>query len=393
MVRPRIFRHLVLATRPYDEAALAVTIERRSRGALVAAGLRAGLMYRATRRWPTLTEAGPGYTCRRHSGSGLIGGPRRLAFRVRIWAFAFIIASMPDSVAHRQRPLAPTREVIRDIVARALVEDLSGGDITTEATVAPEARALGVATTKSPLVVCGSQVVQAVFEAVDASLEFEVLVHDGAWVPSQRPIWEVRGSARSILMAERTALNFMQRLSGIATLAHRFMREIPVGSHTRISDTRKTTPGLRALERYAVRAGGAHNHRNDLGSGVLIKDNHIVAAGGIAAAVARARTRAAHTSKIEIEVANLEQLEEALEAKVDVVMLDNFDLAMIRKAVTIVAGRALVEVSGNVTLERVADLARAGADVISVGALTHSAPSADISLGVKVPLPERPVAA
>lgn len=300
---------------------------------------------------------------------------------------------MPDSVAHRQRPLAPTREVIRDIVARALVEDLSGGDITTEATVAPEARALGVATTKSPLVVCGSQVVQAVFEAVDASLEFEVLVHDGAWVPSQRPIWEVRGSARSILMAERTALNFMQRLSGIATLAHRFMREIPVGSHTRISDTRKTTPGLRALERYAVRAGGAHNHRNDLGSGVLIKDNHIVAAGGIAAAVARARTRAAHTSKIEIEVANLEQLEEALEAKVDVVMLDNFDLAMIRKAVTIVAGRALVEVSGNVTLERVADLARAGADVISVGALTHSAPSADISLGVKVPLPERPVAA
>jgi nicotinate-nucleotide pyrophosphorylase (carboxylating) len=283
--------------------------------------------------------------------------------------------------------------VVQDIVHRALLEDLSGGDITSDATVGPEVRALGVATTKAPLLACGSYVAQAVFEAVDPTLEFETLVVDGTWVPGQRPLWEVRGAARSILMAERTALNFVQHLSGVATLAHRFMREIPVGCNTRISDTRKTTPGLRALERYAVRAGGAHNHRDDLGAGVLIKDNHIVAAGSIAAAVSRARARAAHTSKIEIEVANLEQLQQALAAEVDVIMLDNFDLPNIKKAVTLVAGRALIEVSGNVTLERVADLARAGADVISVGALTHSAPAVDISLSVRVPMPERPAAA
>ncbi len=299
---------------------------------------------------------------------------------------------MPDS-SHRLRPEPPTPAVIADIVTRAVLEDLAGGDITTDATVGPEVRALGVATTKAPLLACGSQVAQAVFHAVDAKLEFDTLVHDGTWVPGQRPLWEVRGSARSILMAERTALNFVQHLSGVATLAHRFMREIPVGCNTRITDTRKTTPGLRVLERYAVRAGGAHNHRDDLGSGVLIKDNHIVAAGGIAQAVNRARARAAHTSKIEIEVASLDQLQQALDAGVDVVMLDNFELEAIRKAVALVDGRALIEVSGNVTLERVADLARAGADIISVGALTHSAPSVDISLSVRVPMPERPVAA
>jgi len=300
---------------------------------------------------------------------------------------------MADSSSPRLRPAPPTPGVIRDIVDRALLEDLSGGDVTSDTTVAPEVRALGVATTKEALLSCGSHVAEAVFKAVDPTLEFETLVSDGTWVPTARPLWEVRGSARSILMAERTALNFVQHLSGIATLAHRFLREIPVGCNTRITDTRKTTPGLRALERYAVRAGGAHNHRDDLGAGVLIKDNHIIAAGGIASAVARARARAAHTSKIEIEVANLEQLEQALAVGVDVVMLDNFELAMIRKAVSIVDGRALVEVSGNVTLERVADLARAGADVISVGALTHSAPAVDISLGVRVPMPERPDAA
>jgi nicotinate-nucleotide pyrophosphorylase (carboxylating) len=289
--------------------------------------------------------------------------------------------------------MPPTPAVVHEIVIRALIEDLSSGDLTTEATVPSELTALGVAVSKSPLLACGSTVAQAVFAAVDPKIEFESLVADGTWVPSERALWEVRGSARGILMAERTALNFVQHLSGIATLAHRFMREIPVGSGTRIADTRKTTPGLRALERYAVRAGGAHNHRDDVGSAILIKDNHIVAAGTVASAVLRARARAPHTSKIEIEVSNLEQLEQALAAKADVVMLDNFDLAQIRRAVQMVAGRALVEVSGNVTLERVAELARAGADVISVGALTHSAPAADVSLNIRVPLPERPVAA
>jgi nicotinate-nucleotide pyrophosphorylase (carboxylating) len=300
---------------------------------------------------------------------------------------------MPDTISPRLRPEPPTPTVIADIVSRALMEDLAGGDITSDATVGPEVRALGIATTKAPLLACGSQVAEAVFKAVDSTLEFDTLVVDGSWVPSQRPLWEVRGSARSILMAERTALNFVQHLSGVATLAHRFMREIPVGCNTRITDTRKTTPGLRALERYAVRAGGAHNHRDALGAGVLIKDNHIIAAGGIAAAVQRARARAAHTSKIEIEVADMDQLQQALAVGADVIMLDNFDLQSIRKAVALVDGRALIEVSGNVSLERVADLARAGADVISVGALTHSAPAVDISLSVRVPLPERPAAA
>lgn len=300
---------------------------------------------------------------------------------------------MPDSSSPRLRPTPPTPGALADIVARALAEDLSAGDITSDATVGQEVRALGVATTKEPLCACGSGVARAVFRAVDPELEFETLAADGTWVPSQRPLWEVRGNARAILMAERTALNFVQHLSGIATLAHRFMREIPVGASTRISDTRKTTPGLRALERYAVRAGGAHNHRDNLGSSVLIKDNHIVAAGNIVTAVSRARARAPHTSKIEVEVGSLEQVEQALAAAADVIMLDNFELGEIRKAVALVAGRALIEVSGNVTIERVADLARAGADIISVGALTHSAPAVDISLGIRVPLPDRPVAA
>lgn len=300
---------------------------------------------------------------------------------------------MVDSSSPRSRPVPPPPGVIAEIIARALHEDLASGDVTTEAIVPAELTALGVAMSKAALLSCGSQVAKSVFEAVDPTLGFEVLVPDGTWVPAGRPLWEVRGAARSILMAERTALNFVQRLSGIATLAHRFVREIPVGASTRVVDTRKTTPGLRALERYAVRCGGAHNHRDNLGSSVLIKDNHIVAAGGVAASVLRARARASHTSKIEIEVANLAELEQALSIGVDVIMLDNFELEQIQKAVSIVAGRALVEVSGNVTLERIADLARAGADVISVGSLTHSAPAADISLHVKVPLPERPIAA
>jgi nicotinate-nucleotide pyrophosphorylase (carboxylating) len=181
-------------------------------------------------------------------------------------------------------------------------------------------------------------------------------------------------------MAERTALNFVQHMSGIATLAHRFVREVPVGCATRITDTRKTTPGLRALERYAVRAGGAFNHREHLAAGVLIKDNHIAAAGGIREAVRRARARAPHTARLEVEVTNFEDLARALEVGVDVVMLDNFDPKSIRDAVSRIKGRALIEVSGNVGLEQIAELARAGADVISVGALTHSAPAADISL-------------
>jgi nicotinate-nucleotide pyrophosphorylase (carboxylating) len=184
-------------------------------------------------------------------------------------------------------------------------------------------------------------------------------------------------------MAERTALNFAQRMSGIATLARSYVRALPEGTKTRVTDTRKTTPGLRALERYAVRTGGAHNHRDTLGSAVLIKDNHIQAAGGIAVAVQRARARAPHTSKIEVEVASLAELDQALAAGADIVMLDNFDEGDIAAGVAKAKGRALVEVSGGITLGRIAELAAAGVDVISSGALTHSAPSADIALDLE----------
>jgi nicotinate-nucleotide pyrophosphorylase (carboxylating) len=185
-------------------------------------------------------------------------------------------------------------------------------------------------------------------------------------------------------MAERTALNFVQRLSGIATLTHEYVRALPKGSTTRITDTRKTTPGLRALERYAVRTGGAFNHRDNLGAAVLIKDNHIAVAGGVAAAVELARRRAPHASRIEVEVESLTNLDSALAAGADIVLLDNFAPEQVEEAVRRAKGRALVEVSGGIALDRIAGLSRAGVDVISVGALTHSAPAADIALDIRM---------
>jgi nicotinate-nucleotide pyrophosphorylase (carboxylating) len=176
------------------------------------------------------------------------------------------------------------------------------------------------------------------------------------------------------------ALNLVQRMCGVATQARRYVDAIPAGSKTRITDTRKTTPGLRALERYAVRAGGAHNHRDDLGAAVLIKDNHVAACGGVRAAIERARASAPHTAKIECEVDTLAQLDEALAAGADIVLLDNMDTAMVTEAVARTRGRALLEASGGITLDRVAELARAGVDAISVGALTHSVPAADVGL-------------
>ncbi|MEJ7731469.1 MAG: carboxylating nicotinate-nucleotide diphosphorylase [Polyangiaceae bacterium] len=278
------------------------------------------------------------------------------------------------------------------IIARALEEDVAGGDLTTEACVDAAARAVGEAVARKPLVVCGGVVFARVFAAIDAAVRFEALVADGTAVEVGAVIWRVRGAARSLLVAERTALNLVQRMSGTATLARRFVQALPAGSATRIADTRKTTPGLRVLERYAVRCGGAHNHRNDLGSAVLIKDNHIIAAGGIATAVARARQRAPHTSRVELEVASLPQLDEAIAAGADVIMLDNFSMHDVREAVARVAPlrpRPLLEVSGGITLERIAELGAAGVDVISAGALTHSAPAADIALDLHLEDPER----
>jgi nicotinate-nucleotide pyrophosphorylase (carboxylating) len=275
------------------------------------------------------------------------------------------------------------KALLSPVVVRALAEDLEGGDLTTEATVDPNTEAIGSAAARSDVVVCGGEVFRTVFAEVDPSLDVALTVADGRRAKRGDVLWTVRGNARSILMGERTALNFVQRMTGIATLARRYVDAVPDGCATRITDTRKTTPGLRMLERYAVRTGGAHNHRDTLGSAVLIKDNHIISAGGITPAVTRARARAPHTSRIEVEVESLAELDEALTAGADIVMLDNFAPSDLDEAVRRAKGRALVEVSGGITLERIAALARAGIDVISVGALTHSAPAADIGLDVE----------
>jgi len=266
------------------------------------------------------------------------------------------------------------------IVDLALAEDLSAGDVTTESCIAPDTRAVAHAVARKPIVACGGPVFARVFAKLDSTVTFEAHVAEGASVEWGTRLWTVRGPARSILMGERTALNFVQRMCGIATNARTYVSALPQGSRTRITDTRKTTPGLRALERYAVRCGGAHNHRDNLGSAVLIKDNHIEAAGSISDAVGRAKENAPHTTKIECEVESLEGLDEAIAAGADIVLLDNMDTVTVKEAVARAKGRVILEASGGITLERVRELAAAGVDAISVGALTHSAPAADIGL-------------
>jgi nicotinate-nucleotide pyrophosphorylase (carboxylating) len=276
--------------------------------------------------------------------------------------------------------LEPAAVVVDRIITLALEEDLASGDLTTEACIDEEARAVAHAVARQPMVACGGSVFARVFARVDASLGVDRVVADGQLVGPGTKLWTVRGRARGILMGERVALNFVQRMTGVATQARRYVEALPAGSKTRITEIRKTTPGLRALERYAVRAGGAHNHRDDLGSAVLIKDNHIAACGGVRAAIVRARAAAPHTAKIECEVDTLEQLEIALAAGADIVLLDNMSTATVAEAVKRTAGRALLEASGGITLARVKELAEVGVDVISVGALTHSVPAADIGL-------------
>lgn len=269
------------------------------------------------------------------------------------------------------------------IVELALAEDLESGDLTSAATIDPSERAVARAVARAPLVVSGGEVFARVFYHVDPGLRVERKLDDGERAAPGDVLWVVEGSSRSILAGERTALNFVQRLCGVATLTRRFVDAVPEGCRLRIADTRKTTPGLRLLEREAVRAGGGFNHRDDLGSAVLIKDNHIEAGGGIAKTVARARAHAPHTTRIEVEVESLAALNEALEAGADVVMLDNFAPEEIAEAVRRAQGKALVEISGGITLERIPEIARAGVDVASVGALTHSAPAADIGLDLE----------
>jgi nicotinate-nucleotide pyrophosphorylase (carboxylating) len=271
-------------------------------------------------------------------------------------------------------PLEPG--LYREIVRRALAEDLGWGDVTTEATVRAELRARGIIIAKSPCVIAGIGVATETFRQLDPALSVKVLRSDGDRCSPGDVVAEIRGAAAQMLTAERTALNLMQRMSGIATLTRRFV-DAAAGRIT-ILDTRKTTPTLRVLEKYAVRAGGGTNHRAGLDDGILIKDNHIRLAGGVVEAVRRMRA-AGQEMPIEVEAQSLDQVDAAVEAQADIILLDNMSPPDLREAVRRIAGRAKTEISGGVTLERVPELAQTGADYVSVGALTHSAPAADLS--------------
>jgi nicotinate-nucleotide pyrophosphorylase (carboxylating) len=269
-----------------------------------------------------------------------------------------------------------TPEVYRDLVRQALAEDRGGGDATSAATIRADQRARGTILAKSDLIVAGVDVAAETFRQADPACVFEVRWGDGSRVQSGEVVALVQGQARALLEAERTALNFLQRLCGIATLTGQFVDA--AANRITILDTRKTTPGFRALEKYAVRCGGGTNHRQRLDDGILIKDNHKRIAGGVRAAAEQA-LKHAQGLPVEVEVENLAELDEALAAGAPRILLDNFTTYDIREAVKRVAGRAQIEISGGVTLGRIPELATTGADFVSIGALTHSAPSADLS--------------
>jgi nicotinate-nucleotide pyrophosphorylase (carboxylating) len=287
---------------------------------------------------------------------------------------------MPD--AERQGLEALPDLMIEPIVRAALAEDLGrAGDITSQACIPSDARLRAAFVARKNGVVAGLACARLAMVALDGHATFEVHAHDGDTVTRGAVLATVDANARAALSAERVALNLLCHLSGVASLTAAYVAET-AGTRARIIDTRKTTPGLRALEKYAVRCGGGSNHRFGLDDAILIKDNHVAACGGVGAAMNRVRERAGHMVKIEVEVDSLEQLREALEHRPDVIMLDNFPLADLHAAVAMAAGRAVLEASGGVDLTTVRAIARAGVDYISVGALTHSAPVFDIGLDV-----------
>ena len=265
------------------------------------------------------------------------------------------------------------------LIDLAFAEDIGIGDVTTEATVPPTQEGIGTLLAKSGGIVAGLPVAERVFARLDAKLAFRTLVSDGEAVNAGTPIAEVQGSAKTILIGERTALNFLQRLSGIATLTAQFVEAVS-DYDTKIVDTRKTAAGWRAVQKYAVRVGGGSNHRFGLYDGVLIKDNHIVAAGSVQNAVRRAREVVPHTAKIEVEIETVDQVDEALAAGADILLLDNMPLGIMRSVVQEVGDRVITEASGGITLDQVQAVAATGVNFISVGALTHSAMPMDISL-------------
>jgi nicotinate-nucleotide pyrophosphorylase (carboxylating) len=275
---------------------------------------------------------------------------------------------------------------IDQLIDLALEEDAPSGDLTSRAIFPPRHRSRAHIAAGQDLVVCGLDVAARVMARVDPALKVRLGAADGDRIKKDKIVMRVAGPTVSLLAAERTALNFLQRLSGIATQARSYAAlAAPFG--IRVADTRKTTPGWRALEKYAVRCGGCHNHRMSLSEHVLIKDNHIAAAGSITAAVQRVRAHAPHTAKVEVEAKSLAEVREAVRAGAEVVLLDNMTPAQVRSAVAVIGGAAMVEVSGGIRIDTLADYAMPGVDVISVGALTHSAPAADLSLTL---LPSRP---
>jgi nicotinate-nucleotide pyrophosphorylase (carboxylating) len=272
-----------------------------------------------------------------------------------------------------------TNPLVTQLIAMALNEDVGTGDITTETTIPEDKTAFGKFIAKEDMIVCGLGVAEKVFKTVDESIEFKANVKDGDFVRKTDVIATVTGNARSVLTGERTALNLLQRMTGIATRTSEAVKAVE-GTNALIADTRKTTPALRVLEKYAVRMGGGTNHRFNLSDGILIKDNHIAVSGGTKNAVSNARKNAPHTLKIEVEVETKQQLLEALEAKADIIMLDNMTNDEMAECVKIIDGRALVEASGNMGEKDLLSVAKTGVDIISIGALTHTVKAADISL-------------
>ncbi|MBW2143371.1 MAG: carboxylating nicotinate-nucleotide diphosphorylase [Deltaproteobacteria bacterium] len=271
--------------------------------------------------------------------------------------------------------------LIKQIIRFALEEDLGEGDMTTDAVIGPEMRGTAGLLAREELVLAGMPVFEQVFKELGSQIEFEEYFKEGDLVPAGEKVCLITGSLALILKGERTALNFLQRMSGIATLTRQYVEKAG-SSKVRILDTRKTVPGHRWLDKYAVRTGGGTNHRFGLYDMILIKDNHIAAAGSITKAVKLARENAPHTLKVEVEVEDLEGVEAALEAGADIIMLDNMDLKQMAKAADRVKGKAVVEASGGITLDTIKDVANTGVDLISVGALTHSPKAADFSLEI-----------
>ncbi|MCL2095326.1 MAG: carboxylating nicotinate-nucleotide diphosphorylase [Oscillospiraceae bacterium] len=269
--------------------------------------------------------------------------------------------------------------IIDEIIINALKEDIGAGDITTNSIIDENQKITGEFTAKANGIICGLDICRRVFEILDEDIIFSPYKKDGEEVKTGEAIAKVSGNAKSLLTGERTAINLLQRMSGISTQTAESVRKIS-GTKAKIADTRKTTPGLRVLEKYAVKAGGGTNHRFNLSDGILIKDNHITAANGIVNAVKKARGNSPHTLKIEVECENLKSVEEAVQAKADIIMLDNMPAEEMRKAVEFINGRALTEASGNMDEKDLLEVAKTGVDIISIGALTHSVRSLDISL-------------